>query len=384
MSTDRRKCVRCLCDWEPRPIEWLWPGRVAAGKLTLIDGDPSQGKSLLTLDLVARLTAGRPLPDGPAFGPPQSVVLVGTEDGLGDTVRPRLQAAGADLTRVHTFDVHDANGAPRLPAFPQDYDLLRETLLETGARLVVIDPLAAVLAAAGGLSGFHVRRALGPLAALADETRAGVIMIRHLTKGGQGRRAIYRGGGAIDIIGSARTAFLVAPHPQDDSLRVLACTKINVAEPPPSLGFRIVGNDDGQSAVTWTGPVDICADDLVVPITQPRGSVEQARTFLEELLRDGPRSSDEVYRQAQEAGHSRRTIERAKAELRVRSEVQATEPGKPLGQGKQWLWRLPPAAAEDTLDYAERRKRELAEAQKESDAIMARLRARYGNNSSSQ
>jgi AAA domain len=378
MSTDRRKCVRCLCDWELRPIEWLWPGRVAAGKLTLIDGDPSQGKSLLTLDLVARLTAGRPLPDGPPFGPPQSVVLVGTEDGLGDTVRPRLQAAGADLTRVHTFDVHDANGAPRLPAFPADYDLLRETLLETGARLVVIDPLAAVLMAAGGLSGFYVRKALWPLAALADETRAAVIMIRHLTKGGQGRRAIYRGGGAIDIIGSARTAFLVAPHPEDDSLRLLACTKINVAEPPPSLGFRIVANDDGQSAVTWTGAVDVSADDLVVPIT-PRGqAVEQARTYLEDLLRDGPRSSEEIFRQAQEAGHSRRTIERAKSELRIRSEVH------PTGQGKQWLWRLPTGAPEDTLDYAERRKRELAEAQKESDAIMARLRARYGYKNSSQ
>ena len=101
MSTERRKCVRCLCDWESRPIEWLWPGRVAAGKLTLIDGDPSQGKSLLTLDLMARLTAGRPLPDGPAFGPPQSVVLVGTEDGMGDTVRPRLQAAGRSDARAH-------------------------------------------------------------------------------------------------------------------------------------------------------------------------------------------------------------------------------------------------------------------------------------------
>jgi AAA domain len=379
MSTERRKYVRCLCDFEPQPIEWLWPNRVAAGKVTLIDGDPSQGKSLLTLDLVARLTAGRPLPDGPAFGPPQSVVLVGTEDGLGDTVRPRLQAAGADLMRVHTFEVRDQNGAPRLPVFPQDCDLLRETLLEKEARLVVIDPLAAVLAAAGGLSGFQVRRALGPLAALAEETRAAVIMIRHLTKGGQGRRAIYRGGGAIDIIGSARTAFLVGPHPQDDSLRVLACTKINVAEPPPALGFRIAANDAGQSAVTWTGPVDVAADDLVLAPGRPPGeAVAEARSFLEELLRDGPLSQDEIQHQAQEAGISRRTLRRAKSELRIGSEFQQG------AVGAQWLWRLSPAAAEDTLDYAERRKRELAEAQKESDAIMARLRARYRNSKSSQ
>ena len=152
---------------------------------------------------------------------------------------------------------------------------------------------------------------------------------------------------------------------------MLACTKINVAEPPPSLGFRIAANDGGESGVTWTGPVDVVADDLIVPVT-PRGqAVEQARTFLADLLRDGPRSSDEAHRQAQEAGLSRRTLERAKAELGIRSEIQPT-----TGQGKQWLWHLRPAAAEDTLDYAERRKRELAEAQKESDAIMARLRAR--------
>ena len=379
MSTERSKYVRSLCDYEPQAIEWLWPGRVAAGKVTLIDGDPSQGKSLLTLDLAARLTAGRPLPDGPAFGPPQSVVLVGTEDGLGDTVRPRLQAGGGDLMRVHTFEVRDQDGAPRLPVFPQDYDLLRETLLEKEARLVVIDPLAAVLAAAGGLCGFQVRRTLGPLAALAEETRAAVIMIRHLTKGGQGRRAIYRGGGAIDIIGSARTAFLVGPHPQDDSLRVLACTKINMAEPPPALGFRIATGQGGQAAVTWTGPVDVAADDLVLAPGRPPGeAVAEARSFLEELLAGGPLSQDEIQRQIQEEGISQRTLRRAKSELRIESEFQQG------AQGAQWLWRLSPAAAEDTLDYAERRKRELAEAQKESDAIMARLRERYRNSKSSQ
>jgi len=204
-------------------------------------------------------------------------------------------------------------------------------------------------------------------------------MIRHLTKGGQGRRAIYRGGGAIDIIGSARTAFLVGPHPQDDSLRVLACTKINMAEPPPALGFRIAAGAGGQAAMTWTGPVDVAADDLVLAPGRPPGeAVAEARSFLEELLGGGPLSQDEIQRQAQEEGISRRTLSRAKSELRITSEFQQG------ALGAQWLWRLRAAAAEDTLDYAERRKRELAEAQRESDAIMARLRERYRNSKSSQ
>ena len=377
MRAARKKQVFCLCDCEPQPREWLWPGRVAAGKLTLIDGDPSQGKSLLTLDLVARLTTARAMPDGPGPVQPLSAVLIGTEDGLGDTIRPRLQAAGADLTRVHSFVVHPDEGGRRPPIFPEDSDLLRETLLETGARVVVIDPLAGVLG--GGLSGFHVRRSLAPLAAIAEETHAAIIMVRHLTKGGKGQRAIYRGTGAIDLIGCARTAFLVGSLPQDDSLRVLACTKINVAEPPLALGFRIEPSESGESRITWTGEVDASADDLVLPLGRPHGqAVDQARSFLEDMLRAGPQPAEEIFRRGQEAGLSRRTLERTKADMEIQSEYNRD-------QGRQWLWRLSKAApAEEALDWPERHKREMERAQKESDEFMARIRAKYGNKTAAE
>src|SRR5712692_1582747 len=103
MQEKKEKLVLCLNDLEEQTLLWLWPGRLLAGKLTLIDGDPSQGKSLMTLDLASRLTTAVALPDG--FRPPQpsAVVLVGSEDGMRDTVLPRLRAAGADLCRVHAF-----------------------------------------------------------------------------------------------------------------------------------------------------------------------------------------------------------------------------------------------------------------------------------------
>jgi hypothetical protein len=371
MRAAREKQVLCLCDCQPQPREWLWPGRVAAGKLTLIDGDPSQGKSLLTLDLVARLSTARPLPDGPGLGQPLSAVLIGTEDGLGDTIRPRLQASGADLTRVHAFVVRPPEGGQRLPVFPDDSDLLRETLVETGARLVVIDPLAGVFR--GGLSGFQVRRSLAPLAAIAEEMHAAILMVRHLTKGGKGQRAIYRGTGAIDLIGCARTAFLVGSHPEDDNLRVLACTKINVAEPPPALGFRIEPGQNGESIIAWTGEVDASADDLVLPLGRPHGqAVEQACAIVKDLLRAGPQPVDEILRQAQEAGVSRRTLQRAKAELGIQSEFHQDK------QGKGWIWTLPrDEAGADALDWPEQHKREMEQAQKESDAFMARIREKY-------
>src|SRR5262249_20357670 len=119
MPAKKEKLVWCLDNLEEQPIDWLWPGRLPAAKLTLIDGDPSQGKSLLTLDLASRLTTARPFPDG--FAPPQpsSVVLVGSEDGIRDTVLPRLRAAGADLRRVHVFAGRACAGAwSGLPTFP--------------------------------------------------------------------------------------------------------------------------------------------------------------------------------------------------------------------------------------------------------------------------
>src|SRR5260370_12717067 len=146
MSAKKQKLVVRMSDCAPQAIEWLWPGRVAAGKVTLVDGDPSLGKSLLTLDLAARLTTGRPLPDAPALPGAVSVVLVGNEDGLRDTVLPRLRGAGADRSRVHSFAGQSQDGAGCCPPlFPDDCELLSETVRETEARLIIIDPLLATL-----------------------------------------------------------------------------------------------------------------------------------------------------------------------------------------------------------------------------------------------
>jgi RecA-family ATPase len=132
--------VELCCDVRPAALEWLWPGYLARGKLALLDGDPGMGKSLITLDLVARLSRGGPLPDGTAAPRPITSVLLSAEDEAGDTIRPRAEAAGADLSRLV---VPKFNG--RVPQFPDDLPALEELVVERGAELVVIDPLMAFL-----------------------------------------------------------------------------------------------------------------------------------------------------------------------------------------------------------------------------------------------
>src|SRR4051794_9137327 len=209
--------VRPVSQVAPRPLEWLWPGRLALGKLAILDGDPGLGKSLLALDLCARLSTGRPWPDGsPSPGPAACLVLNG-EDGDDDTVLPRLQALGAELDRVFVWRRQLA--APL--SLPSQANLLDEALDFTHARLLVIDPIMAFLdSSVLSASDQSIRRALFPLHCLAEKHRCVALMIRHLNKTTL-RRALYRGGGSIGLTGACRSAWLVGPDPHEPDRRVL-------------------------------------------------------------------------------------------------------------------------------------------------------------------
>ncbi|HEV3256628.1 MAG TPA: AAA family ATPase, partial [Gemmataceae bacterium] len=181
-SDDRSAPARPASQIIPQPIEWLWPGRLACGKLAMLDGDPERGKSLVTLDLCARLSTGRPLPDGsPVSGPCNSLVLNG-EDGTADTFQPRLKSLGADLDRV--FFLHgETSGAIEPLRLPTQASVLAAALVQTGARLVVIDPIMAFLDQwVLTSSDQSVRRALFPLAQLAELHRCVIILVRHFNK----------------------------------------------------------------------------------------------------------------------------------------------------------------------------------------------------------
>jgi hypothetical protein len=254
---------KLLSGVEPEEVSWLWPSWLALGKLALVDGDPGLGKSAMTLDLAARVSTGKVFPDG-AECEAAGAVLLSAEDGLADTIRPRLDAAGADTSRILALaTVPDENGHDRLLSIPEDIPLIEKGIRRVGARLVVVDPLMAFLS---GETNSHrdqdVRRALAPLAGLAERTGASVLVVRHLNKAAA-NNPLYRGGGSIGIIGAARMEFVVGKDPQDENRRVVASTKNNLAKPPKSLMFTLEEAEGGSVRANWLGQSEVSAKDLL-------------------------------------------------------------------------------------------------------------------------
>ena len=230
--------VEPLSQLAATPLNWLWPNRLPTGKLSIFDGDPGLGKSLVTLDLCARITTGRAFPDGSSTIKPSNVIILSGEDSAEDVVAPRLRAFGADLDRVYQFkkDFLDRSGPFRLPTHTR---FLEDALEETRAVLVVIDPIMAFLDSSVQIaSDMSVRRALSPLAALAERHACHITMVRHLNKTLH-FHSLYRGGGSIGFLAACRSAFLFARDPDDPHRAVMAQIKNNLAPPQISLTYRV-------------------------------------------------------------------------------------------------------------------------------------------------
>jgi RecA-family ATPase len=335
-----RPHLRPMSAVQSRQVEWLWPGWIPLGTITVLDGDPGVGKSTLVLDLAARLSRDGVLPDGPR-GPTGPSVILSAEDGEAATMRPRLAAAGGDVRRVLTLaSVEDDDGEERPPELPLDLPAVEAAVAGERAWLVVIDPLMAFLTRTDAGRDQDVRRALHKLARLAKRYGCAIVCLRHLSKAG-GDRAIYRGGG-IGIIAAARTALLTAADPDDPTSRVLAATKCNLGPTPRPLCYRLEPQD-GICRVQWLGEADYSPDELVRRLSraekarraEERTQLQEAVDFLRERLAEGPMSVETSYLLAQIEGIARRTLQRALKPAGVRK-VQ------PKG-AKDQMWELEPA-----------------------------------------
>lgn len=331
--------LRKMADIPEERLVWLSKGRLAEGKFTILDGDPGLGKSTITLDWAARITTGRPLPNGPT-NRPRCVIMLSAEDGLGDTVRPRFAVAGGDLNKLFVFEMVDDEGLVSLPSIPGNLEGLSHMVEAVDAALIIIDPLVAFLGAdVKANSDQDVRRALSPLAALTDRTRAAVLALRHLNKA-TGMSSLYRGGGSIGIVGAARFALLAARDPEDETgkRRLLAFQKCNIGEEPPTLAYHLEGVPGTDVAyISWDGESTVRANALTEgPKSEgDRAGAEEAKAWLLDALEYGPVGSKHLQRQARDDGINWRTIEAVKAGCGVQSGR------KGFGPGATYSWWLP-------------------------------------------
>lgn len=272
-----------LSDVKPEKISWLWKYRMALGKLTMLDGDPGLGKSNITLDLAARLSTGREMPDGaPGIPGGAGVVLITPEDGLADTIVPRLARAGANLKKIvsigkiSTTDVTTGYTYDRPFTLPDDLPLLEAAIERVQAKLVIIDPVMAVLG--GGKDSYkdnEVRSILAPIQMLIEKADAACVLVRHLNKSG-GDNALYRGGGSIAFIGLARCGLMVLKEPTEEGRTVLAHVKSNIGKIAPTLAFRVVSDEDEgdeRPYIQWEGESTHSIKELMAPASQKPSSI---------------------------------------------------------------------------------------------------------------
>lgn len=334
-----------LSDVQPERVTWLQPSRIALGKLTLWDGDPGLGKGFALASLIAAVTTGSELPGRGEFGP-ANVILLSSEDGYADTIRPRIDAAGGDPSRIDILDFVRRKGEKFFPSLRRDMDVLERKVVETGASLLAIDPLMGFLGVKDSHKDADVKEALGPFAQMLDRLKVAAIGIRHLNKS-QVASSLYRGGGSIGIIGAARSAFLFAADPDDENRRIVAATKANLCPMPPSLAFTIKGTPNGSARAVWESRTnEHRADTLLQSGIERQGGARagaEAIEWLKAALKSGPREVKDLQDEIENTcSFSWKTADKvAREQLRVirRRKHGENEKGE-KGRGP-WTWELP-------------------------------------------
>ena len=340
--------IVCVADVQARPVEWLWPGRIALGKLTLIVGDPGLGKSMFTLMLAANVTRGRPWPVDATECPLGSVLLVSAEDDVADTIRPRLEAAAADLSRVHCAGLVKEAGARRGLSLETDVALIAARATALGdCRLVIIDPVSAFLGATDSHNNAEVRGLLAMLAEMAARLGVAVVLVSHLNKAGERSRALYRPTGSLAFVAAARASYIIARDAEDPKRRLVLPIKNNLAEDHTGLAYGLITGTNGAPCLAFEpDPVTITADEALSGASAGPSPRDAAADWLRERLANGPVLAADVWADAHAEGLAEATVKRAKRQLRV---VARKTKGRLEGG---WLWRLPTAAGAREQDHA--------------------------------
>lgn len=314
---------------EIEKIDWLLYPFIPFGKVTIVQGDPGEGKTTMVLQIIAKMTKGEAvlpsdsdesaLKEKTMALEPVNVIYQTAEDGLGDTIKPRLLSAGADCSRVMVIDDNDQ-------ALTMMDARLEEAIIRTKARLVVLDPIQGFL---GTDVDMHRANEIRPLmkrvAMLAEKYHCAIILIGHMNKNSNGKSS-YRGLGSIDFQAAARSVLIVGRIKDEQEIRVVCHVKSSLAPEGKSIAFRL----DKDTGFEWIGEYDISADDLLSGDNRGK-KIHAAKEFLQEVLTSGSVAQTKVAEEAESRGIKKKTLWNAKKELEIES----------VKIGNQWFWMLP-------------------------------------------
>ena len=300
-------------------VQWLWYPYIPYGKLTIIHGDPGEGKTTLILQLAALLSRGEPLPCDDRPQEPVKIIYQTAEDGLGDTIKPRLLAGDADCSQIKVIDETDA-------ALTLLDERVEQAIVMTGARVMILDPVQAYVGADVDMNRANeVRSVMAQLGRIAEKHKCAMILVGHLNKS-QGAKNQYRGLGSIDFQAAARSVLVVGRVKGQPEVRVMAHEKSSLAPEGKPVAFEL----SADNGFRWLGHYDISVDDLLSGVSRENKSALAERLILE-CLSDGRYPQQALMDKAGHMGISKRVVDEAKKKLNVKS----------VKDGNQWFWQLP-------------------------------------------
>lgn len=305
MQTQELNLIK-MSEIQSEEIEWLWYPFIPYGKLTIIQGDPGDGKTTLALNIAAKLSKGESLDEEMKISEPINIIYQTAEDGLADTVKPRLELADADCERILVIDESSE-------ALSMADERLEEAIKLTNAKLLILDPIQAYLGAGTDINRANEARDMTKkLGALAEKYKCAVLLIGHMNKA-SGTKASYRGIGSIDFFAVARSVLLVGRIEGEESLRAVVQIKNNLAAFGNSKAFEL-----SEEGFRWIGDYDISADEVLGGIAPKANKLDQAKRLLLELAEGTNRmQSKDIFEIAKEEEISKRTLENAKRELNI-------------------------------------------------------------------
>lgn len=290
-------------------VKWLWYPYIPYGKITIIWGDPGEGKTTFVLKLAALLSRGKCFGEEEEISiqEPVSIIYQTAEDGLADTIKPRLEEAQADCTRILVIDDNEKS-------LSMQDERIEQAINKVQAKVLVLDPLQAYLGEKVDMNRANeAREVTKHLASVAERTGCAVILIGHMNKGG-GMKAAYRGNGSIDFYAIARSVLLVGKVPDDEEVRAVCQIKNNLAQEGNTMAFSL-----GETGFRWIGRYDISDDELLKGFSDDNKK-EKAENLLKSLLEQHDSyPANEIFIQGKKLGISKRTIENVKQELGIKS-----------------------------------------------------------------